>query len=233
MACWQCNVAMHCGGLAYQKPAVAALKDNFSIAFVVPACALSQSSSVMPYISETVHPNMRASLITLPGFMIASGQLLAWILGYFIPWRMIAYLMVILPILLTLLIMPLPETPYWLIEKNKIEEARKSLQFFRGKHYDESEELNEIKQKHESKQKENTGQSWSFVVKRIFSMAFLKPFLCVGILHLNNTWGGFTQLQIFMLDILERSGSTINPKMGPIVIGVTRLIFAGYFSSNS
>ena len=187
----------------------------------------------MPYISETVHPNMRASLITLPGFMIASGQLLTWTLGYFIPWRMIAYLMVIIPILLTLLIMLLPETPYWLIEKNRIEEARKSLQFFRGSQYDESEELNEIKKKHESKQKENTGQSWSFVVRRIFSMAFLKPFLCVGILHLNSTWGGFTQIQIFMLDILERSGSTIDPKMGPIVIGVTRLIFADYFSSNS
>ena len=36
----------------------------------------------------------------------------------------------------------------WLIEQNKDTEAKKSLKFFRGKTYDISDELNEIKQKH-------------------------------------------------------------------------------------
>ena len=47
----------------------------------------------------------------------------------------------------------LPETPYWLVENDRIETARKSLEFFRvGAAYDDiSEELEEIQDKHRSK----------------------------------------------------------------------------------
>ena len=38
--------------------------------------------------------------------------------------------------------------------------ARKSLQFFRGNNYDLTEELCEIKLKHESKMKEASNKSW-------------------------------------------------------------------------
>ena len=100
----------------------------------------------MPYISETVHPSIRATLMTMPGFMIAAGMLLVWTLGYFLTWRIIAHLLVIPPILLILSILPLPETPYWLIENNQVIKARKSLQFFRGKEYDETGEFDEIKE---------------------------------------------------------------------------------------
>ena len=185
------------------------------------------SSAVMPYISETVHPTVRPSLMSLPGFMVAFGLLLVWTLGYFLTWRYTAYVLVICPILLTVLISILPETPYWLIEQNKDTEAKKSLKFFRGKTYDISDEFNEIKQKHESKQNENTNQSWKFTLQRIFSMAFLKPFSCVGILYIINAFNGFSQIQIFIIEILEKSGSSIDPKLAPIVVGLFRLSCAG------
>ena len=181
----------------------------------------------MPYISETVHPSLRATLMTMPGFMIAAGMLLVWTLGYFLTWRIIAHLLVIPPILLILSILPLPETPYWLIENNQVIKARKSLQFFRGKDYDETGEFDEIKEKHESKQKLNKDHSWRFIANRILSLAFLKPYACVGILYLINTWGGFSQIQIFMIEILQKSGSSIDPKIGPIATGVIRIFFAG------
>ena len=181
----------------------------------------------MPYISETVHPSIRGSLATLPAFMMASGMLMVWIIGYFLTWRMTAYLLTIPPILLTLLILLLPETPYWLIENNDNEAAKKSLQFFRGQNYDVSEEFNEIQQKHESKKSQHSKQSWKFTVQRIFSSAFFKPFSCVGILYIINTWSGFNSLLVYMIDILDETGSNIDPNIGPIVVGSTRLAFAG------
>ena len=78
-------------------------------------------SSVMPYISETVHPNSRGRLASLPTFMRTSGMLLVWTLGYFLSWRMTAYILIIPPTLLTILIFFLPETPFWLIDHNKFE----------------------------------------------------------------------------------------------------------------
>ena len=73
----------------------------------------------MPYISETVHPSIRGSLTTLPAFMMAGGMLMVWIIGYFLTWRMTAFVLAIPPVLLTLFMLMLPETPYWLIGKFK------------------------------------------------------------------------------------------------------------------
>ena len=81
---------------------------------------MSYSASVMPYISETVHPSIRGSLATLPAFMMSAGMVMVWIIAYFLTWRMTAYLLVIPPILLFLLMALLPETPYWLIENDDI-----------------------------------------------------------------------------------------------------------------
>ena len=77
------------------------------------------SASMMPYISETVHPSIRGSLTTLPAFMMAGGMLMVWIIGYFLTWRMTAFVLAIPPVLLTLFMLMLPETPYWLIGKFK------------------------------------------------------------------------------------------------------------------
>ena len=52
--------------------------------------------------------------------------------------------------------------------------------------------------------KKNTNQTWKFIVKRLFSKAFLKPYSCVGILYLINSVGGFVQVQIFMIEIAKK-----------------------------
>ena len=73
---------------------------------------MSFSASVMPYISETVHPSIRGSLATLPAFMMSAGMVTVWIIAYFLTWRMTAYLLVIPPILLFLLMSLLPGANY-------------------------------------------------------------------------------------------------------------------------
>ena len=87
------------------------------------------------------------------------GQLVSWILGYFLSWRTTAYVLMAPPLLLILLFLPFPESPYWLVEKSKLKLAKKSLEFYRGNQYNVAEELFEISQSHESKLKNalNTG----------------------------------------------------------------------------
>ena len=60
---------------------------------IILAALLSHIPSVVPYISETVHPNIRGTLATLPAFMMAAGMLMVWIIGYFLTWRMTAYIL--------------------------------------------------------------------------------------------------------------------------------------------
>ena len=69
------------------------------------------------------------------------GMCMVWTFSYFVSWRMTAFIGIIPPTLLFLLLIPLPETPYWLIEDENEDQAKKSLQFYRGAEYNISEEL--------------------------------------------------------------------------------------------
>ena len=71
------------------------------------------------YISETAHPNIRSNLTVLPALFMALGTWLIWIVAYFLPWRETAFISMIPSILLVLALIPLPETPYWLIEADR------------------------------------------------------------------------------------------------------------------
>lgn len=110
-----------------------------------------QTVSTMAYIPETVHPKIRGSLVILPGIFLALGQCFVWFLSYFLSWRMTAFVLIIPPLLLTLMLLVLPETPYWLVSKDRYSSAKKSLEFFRGSRYDVTDELIDIKKHHQSR----------------------------------------------------------------------------------
>ena len=194
---------------------------------IIPATVVSQSPAVPIYISETAHPKIRGSLVTLDAFNIATGYLLTWILSYFFTWRMTAYLLTIPPILLMILLIPLPETPYWLIENNNFLKAKESLQFFRGKSYNITDEYDEIQQKHESKKGQHSKSWWKFTIKQIFSSAFFKPFLSIGVVFALNEWSGFGPLLTYTFEIFDETGSSVDPGIGLVVIASIRVVTAG------
>ena len=93
-----------------------------------------------------------------------------------------------------------------------------------------TEELKEIRMKHEEKMEKIANKTWKWTLSRIFSSAFLKPFSVIGVLYIFNTWNGFNTIITYMITILEESGSAIDPDIGPIIVGSLRLITAGEFS---
>ena len=189
-------------------------------------------ASIVPYISETSHADARTSLSSLPPFMIGFGNLLVWFLGYFLTWKMTAYVLMIPSLLLFLSMIFLPETPYWLIDSNKPEEAKKSLRFFRGSDYDLTEELKEIQQKHDEKTSQRLQQSWKYTINKLFSPVFVKPLLCAGVLGIIDTGlSGSMPLLIFMVGILDEAGTSFDSTIGPIIVGSGRLILGGLILS--
>ena len=181
---------------------------------------------------ETVHPSLRGSLVILPGIFMTFGQLVSWILGYFLSWRTTAYVLIAPPLLLMLLFISFPESPYWLVEKSKLNLAKKSLEFYRGNQYNVAEELLEISQSHESKLRNTSNKSNT--VQKLLSVTFLKPFSCVGLLYIIFTWTGHFNFQIYMIIILREIESSIGSDIAsridsditPIIIGVTGFLSA-------
>ena len=87
--------------------------------------------------------------------------------------------------------------------------------------------MNEIKQKHHEKIERTEHQSLAWVLKRIFSRAFLKPFSCVGSLYLITTWHGFNCIIVYMISILDDTGSSFDIRLLE-VLGVLLNVYQVY-----
>ena len=156
--------------------------------------------------------------------LLLSYYVIKLLLNYFSSWRIVSFCVIGPSCIVLLAMIALPETPYWLIENNHFEKAKKSLQFFRGTNYDITYEIDEIQQKHLSKQKY---QSTLWTLRRLCSRAFFKPFMCIGILELLWNVSGFEVLTLYMVPVLKETESIIEPNLGPVIVGGVRVVVAG------
>lgn len=106
------------------------------------------------YLGEIADPKIRGLLTSVCPTCIAFGILLINILGAYLPLDTTAFVATILPILLLVTFTWMPESPYFYLMHGREEEARKSLQIFRGVK-DVSVELTRIskavREQHENK----------------------------------------------------------------------------------
>ncbi|XP_022940506.1 sugar transporter ERD6-like 6 isoform X2 [Cucurbita pepo subsp. pepo] len=103
------------------------------------------SYTVPVYIAEIAPQNLRGGLGSVNQLSITLGIMLAYLLGLFVPWRLLA----ILGILPCTILIPglffIPESPRWLAKMGMADEFETSLQVLRGFDADISIEVNEIK----------------------------------------------------------------------------------------
>ncbi|KAL7155306.1 hypothetical protein ABFS83_03G066200 [Erythranthe nasuta] len=103
-------------------------------------------SYVVPvYIAEIAPQNLRGALGSVNQLSVTIGIMLAYLLGLFVNWRVLA----VLGILPCLILIPglffIPESPRWLAKMGMADEFEASLQVLRGFDTDISIEVNEIK----------------------------------------------------------------------------------------
>lgn len=91
------------------------------------------AATVQPiYIGEYAQPNLRASLGSLNQFMFGVGNLLPLLIGPYVSYTTLAAVLFVLPFLFVLTFWYMPESPYYSIMKENVEEAKKSLCWLRG-----------------------------------------------------------------------------------------------------
>jgi SP family galactose:H+ symporter-like MFS transporter len=117
---------------------------------VVVGIAIGIASEVAPlYISEVAPPKARGSLVSLNQLAITIGIVVSYLIDYALSpisgWRYMLLLAVIPAAILGIGMVPLPDTPRWLMNHNEADEARKVLKRIRG-NVDVEKELEEIQQ---------------------------------------------------------------------------------------
>ena len=115
-----------------------ALPLSPSFAWLVPARVFTALGAWLAYpsanvlVTEFVHPTVRGSLGSFTSLFLAIGMLQSYALGYFLPWRTMAFVLAYQPPLLLLCLLLLPESPQWLALQGRQEEASASLSWARG-----------------------------------------------------------------------------------------------------
>ena len=76
------------------------------------------------YIAEIAHPKYRGSFLVLISFFFSFGLLFIWTVSYFCTWSQTAYIAMVAPTLLAIIMSFLPESPFWLVGENQLDNAK-------------------------------------------------------------------------------------------------------------
>ena len=154
------------------------------------------------------------------------GLLGVYSVGALVHWRTVSWIFFGLNAVSFLLsAFLLPETPYYLINNHKEDEARASLKRLRGHSNNYLEdELSEIvlrKKTLDLRSEEEQG-----MLHVLASPAFVKPFLVIGVIYCASQLGGVGNLSMYLVTVFQESGTDLNPYTCSIIVSLARTLIA-------
>lgn len=135
-------------------------------------------------------------------------------------WSYLAFLGGTLPIPFLLLMLIIPETPRWYVSRGRDEQARKALQWLRGKQADVEPELKGIIKSHTDSER----QSSSNGVMQLLRRNNLKPLsISLGLMFFQQ-FSGINAVIFYAEKIFIDAGSSIDKSVCVIILGVVNFI---------
>lgn len=167
------------------------------------------------YIAEIAAARVRGALGSVRGPALTFGALLAYAMGILFHWRWLAFIGAVPPALLLILMIPLPDSPRWLLGKNFDNEAMDALLWLRGPHADVQGECSTVKA--------NLDRHEKFTLADLKTSAMVKPFIIsVGLLMLQQL-SGFNSVLFNAADIFKTAGFS-EEKLVSFIIVFAQLI---------
>lgn len=174
------------------------------------------------YIAEIAENHNRGLLGCSMGVMVSTGILFCYVVGPFIHYITLSYILMVPPILFFFMFAAIaPETPYYYVSKGKYLEAEKALAMIRDLPSGLIlKELEAIKDTVESSRNNNVSlmkslQSISF--KRGLTITLLTMFFQQGV--------GITIILSYMQSIFAAAGTNFSPELSVIVVSVVQTSF--------
>ncbi|XP_065334432.1 facilitated trehalose transporter Tret1-like isoform X1 [Cloeon dipterum] len=166
------------------------------------------------YLGETVQPEVRGTLGLLPTALGNIGILVCYVAGKYLSWSNLAIMGACLPIPFTIGMCLIPETPRYLISKDRTSAAKKALQWLRGPDYDITSEYSEIERSHASTQKDEPR------LIDLFTKGNLRPLsISVGLMFFQQL-SGINAVIFYTVSIFRMAGSSVDDNLAAIIVGV-------------
>lgn len=171
------------------------------------------------YIGEIAETAIRGALGSFFQLFLTIGILFANLVGGALPWRSFSIVMAVIPILFAITFFFMPETPQYLLKRNKLKEAERCLRWLRGSNYDISNEIDLIQ-----KDVENATQNKASLKDLVMNRANRNALICSLGLMFFQQFSGINAVIFYTVDIFESAGSDMNPFLAAIIVTVVQVI---------
>ncbi|KAJ8772697.1 hypothetical protein K2173_027874 [Erythroxylum novogranatense] len=179
------------------------------------------SYTVPVYIAEIAPQNLRGSLGSVNQLSVTIGIMLAYLLGIFVQWRILAVLGILPCTVLIPGLFFIPESPRWLAKMGMSEDFEASLQVLRGFDTDISVEVNEIKRAVASTSRRTTIRFADLKRKRYWFPLMVG----IGLLVLQQL-SGINGVLFYSSTIFSASGVT-NSNVATFGLGAIQVVATG------
>ncbi|GAB1859082.1 Probable polyol transporter 4 [Camponotus japonicus] len=174
------------------------------------------------YVTEIAESKWRGTMAAWINISDNIAVLIVYIFGYIFKdnWRLIALMCALFPVVaIVLILLVVSESPLWLRDQNRSEEALEIMKKFRGIPKDQpapAEVLLELKPR---PQKKNQN-----LLKYLIKRSSLVPFVIMVSYFFFQQFSGIFVVIYNAVEIMDKSGIRVDPYIGAILTGVARLI---------
>ena len=182
-------------------------------------------------VSECSYAEIRGFLGSLLALFMAGGVLLSYIMGAWLPWNQIAWASAVFPALLLFVIIPLPESPVWLLSKGRTSDAQKALKWLHHQQQTANDSiLVELQQTSvyaitsETTQTTNNKSVSGFSRKELFRRPVLVPFALTFTLLICQELSGINAIIFYTVSIFHSAGSELDDHIATIIVGLVLLL---------
>lgn len=171
------------------------------------------------YLGETIQPEIRGALGLLPTAFGNTGILLAFFVGTYLDWSKLAYFGAALPVPFFLLMILTPETPRWFVAKGRVEDARRALQWLRGKNYNIDREMRDL-----TRSQAESDRTGGNAFGQLATLKYMPAILISLGLMLFQQLSGINAVIFYAASIFKMSGSSVDENLSSIIIGIVNFV---------
>ena len=176
------------------------------------------------FVVEIAHVGIRGNLTSLVDIFRQTGYLYVFIVGSTqLNWRQVAIVCGITTTIIPFIgLFLVHSSPRWLATQGKLDEARKSLLFYRGNVIEVDSELNDITT--QLKRSSNKGNSVSAQFQLMFHKDNRKRIVIASVLMFAAFFTAYNLITTYAVVIFSGFTKGINPYFSTIIIGLMRVI---------
>ncbi|KAI5713731.1 hypothetical protein M8J76_004443 [Diaphorina citri] len=171
------------------------------------------------YTAEIAETEIRGTLGTYFQLQCTAGILFVYAVGSWASVYGLSIICALLPIFFVGLMLLMPESPQFHLKKNRVKQAKESLQWFRGSEYDIDSEITDMQNSLEKERSDKVP------LMQAFSTPAAKRGLLIGLgVMFIQQFGGINAVVFYTVKIFKDAGSSLNPNLCTIIVGTIMMV---------